>query len=112
MKKEIDFDFEKFGQEGVEAFIDGVRILTTHKFPSGYPDRYYGIDVRGMTYDRHKSKLVMIEEIKPREIWVNEYPTTSYKNSCIYESKEAAFIGSGKTANIQTKFREVLDDEQ
>lgn len=110
MKKiNIEFDFEKFGQEGVTAFIDGVEIISAHKFPFDYPDRYYGIDQRGMTYDRHKSKLVMYQEIKPREIWVNEYPA-GFTGS-VHLSKEKAISCRIASFTTTIKFREVLDDE-
>ena len=109
-KQQIDFDFEKFGQKDVTAFIDGVEIATMHKFPVGYPDRYYGIDVQGMTYDRHKSRIKMYEEIKPREIWVNKYKH-KLGERC-YTTLEKAIEGSAGGCIGQVKFREVLDDEQ
>jgi hypothetical protein len=110
MKKQIEFDFEKFGQENVTAFIDGVEILTVHKFPSSYPDRYYGLDVKGMTYDRHKSKLVMVQKIKPREIWLNEYPDGFIGSAHL--SKEKAINFKLSTCIATIKFIEVLDNEQ
>lgn len=109
MKKQIDFDFEKFGQKGVTAFIDGVEIETIHKFPVGYPDRYYGIDVRGMTYDRHKSRIKMYQEIKPREWWLNEYENRVGQP---YDSQSEGYKNRAGGFKRQIKVREVLDDEQ
>ena len=51
----------------------------------------------------------MYQEIKPREIWVNEYPQWLGK---AYKEKDEAESRKSNNYIKTIKFREVLDDEQ
>lgn len=85
-------------------------VHTLHLHPHN-KDHYYGIAHNGLTFRVHVFSLTMYQEIKPREIWVNEYPS-GFRNSAVHVSKVSAELDSGGSCLRQIKFREVLDDEQ
>lgn len=110
MKKvKIDFDFSKWGQEGISVYHYNTKVLTLHKHFNHGEYYYYGISETNL-FGCASKHLFMYQEIKPREIWVNEYPT--HLAEFVYTSKEQAVIGSADNTTKQIKFMEVLDDEQ
>lgn len=116
MKKvKIDFDFSKWGQRDVDTTLKGHTIQTLHKHPNAKVNEcFYGIDGFGHAFKTYlnSGELEMYQEIKPREIWVNEYQTIGCTNSCIYQSEEEAIKNKSRNYIRTIKFREVLDDEQ
>lgn len=111
MKKQIEFDFFKWGQEGISVEIEGVKVLGLHQNPTNTYD-YYGIDSKGLTFIRNKIELRMYQEIKPREIWVNEQEGGVFHYSKVFSSKAEAESQKLPFVIRSVKFREVLDDEQ
>lgn len=56
-------------------------------------------------------KLGIIEEVKPREIWLNQYADdTNFEFSFPYQSKEEAQKNALESVVKQVKFIEVIDD--
>ena len=110
-KQKIPFDFSKFGQEGISVDYLEESVIALHKHPNE-EDLYYGIFENGC-FIGLPNELKMYQEIKPREIWVNEY-TNGLSATCMwYDSeKEAAECKSATHYVKSIKFREVLDDEQ
>jgi hypothetical protein len=95
MKKQIDFDFTKWGQEGVSVECYKEEILSLHINPKS-SNYYYGM-VNGTTcFNVTKSYLTMYEEVKPREFWVIMYGNKSSR--LFYDTKEQAqkyLVGGG-----------------
>lgn len=111
MKKvKIDFDFEKWGQEGISVIIQSEDIIKLHQNPIKNI-WFYGLFKNGNNFVCLYTDLTMYQEVKPREIWVNEFHDTL--SAVIHTNKKSAisckdFDGYNKSV----KFREVLDDEQ
>ena len=111
MKKvKIDFDFSKWGQEGISVYHYNTKVLTLHKHFNPDEDYYYGISETNL-FGTSSKHLYMYQEIKPREIWVNEYPN-NLRAYVFWDTKEDA---ETKLLNYTTplktiKFREVLDE--
>lgn len=86
MKKQIDFDFDKWGQEGISVEIDRVKVLKMHQ--NNILGLIYGIDSLGLVFNRKAKDLIMYEEVKPWEFWVNVYEEDTI--FCAHETKEKA----------------------
>jgi hypothetical protein len=103
MKKQIEFDFAKWGQDGISVEWYGQKVLSMHINPtsSAY---YYGM-VNGTTcFNTTQSNLTMFEEVNPREFWVNVY---NNGNGYCYNSQsiaKQALADNGQTIKV----REVL----
>ena len=112
-KQQIEFDFSKWGQEGISVKLPSSNhAVTLHKSPLG-DNSYYGISTDNYTFHISEKNIKMYQEAKPREIWVNEYPENKTTN-VFWDTKEEA---EPKLLNYATpirtiKFREVFDDEQ
>jgi hypothetical protein len=112
-KREIEFDFAKWGQDGVIILTDkGNEMLTFHKKPKS-DSLFYGVDEYGYLQSGDKTAFKMFEDIKPREFWMNLY---SNGMIAILDSKEQAddvgrsFIFVNPDKRVETiKVREVLD---
>jgi len=72
MKKEIIFDFAKWGQEGISVNVNGQEVLTIHKNPH-CPDYFYGMMGPTLMFNNVIQAFTMFEEVKTREFWVNVY---------------------------------------
>lgn len=104
MKKQIDFDFAKWGQEGISIkynkIHDVVAIMkSTLQFTYVIEHRIdNSLGVKAIHTD--KCDLTMFEEVKPREFWVNVYGDGF---SFLYDTKSEAIqcldIG-GKTIKL------------
>jgi len=112
MKKQIEFDFAKWGQEGISVTVNGKNVITLHKNPN-HANYFYGMTGPTLMFNNSGPCFTMFEEVKPREFWVNVYENRSVG---IYETEQSAieaFNSSRKYApkiNGQTiKVREVLD---
>lgn len=111
MKKvKIDFDFSKWGQEGISVIIDSKNVFVIHKNPIK-TTWYYGLYENGFAFFCLVGDITMYQEIKPREIWVNEYPNNQ-RAYVFWDTKEDA---ETKLLNCATplrtiKFREVLEE--
>jgi len=68
MKKQIDFDFAKWGQEGISVEYNRKTILTLHINPFNN-EYYYGIINENLAFIAPATPLTMFEEVKPREFW-------------------------------------------
>ena len=103
MKTEIEFDFNRFGEDGISVEVNGAKIATLHKHTL-IPDAYYGIyDSSSFNaFCLYGNNFKMFHEVKPREIWLNG----EIKRGFCYSSKEDA-INNGALNAI--KFVEVLD---
>ncbi len=104
MKKEIEFDFTKWGQDGISVDDTmGRLVIKLHENP--IKDEFYGITHDGSTFAMHKNKFIMFQEVKPREFWVNIH---KHGTPVFYYTEETA--KSFATDNVTTiKVREVLD---
>lgn len=107
-KQQIPFDFSKWGQDGITCVFEDSPILTLHLNLRNQLN-YYGITESGTPFHTYVSSIKMYQEIKPREIWVNEYPR-HFGNT--YNTKEEAEKYKTSSCVRTIKFREVLDDEQ
>jgi len=107
MKKEIEFDFAKWGQEGISVEINGAKIATLHKHTL-IPDAYYGIfDSSSFnTFCLYGNNFKMFEEVKPREFWVN---ITNKDNIYIYNDFASADAQCGDWTVETIKVREVIE---
>ena len=99
MKKQIEFDFSKWGQEGISVETDTYNMATLHKNPIN--NLYYGVDEDGDLNSGKATEFKMYEEVKPQEFWVNVYGDAySYT---FYHSKEQAqeyLAKGGKTIKL------------
>lgn len=114
-KQKIDFDFSKWGQEGISVEYKGNRVQTLHQHPNENAYQYYyGVDCFNNFFVTYLSQLdlIMYQEIKPREIWVNEQEGGGFHYSKVFSSKEGAESQKLPFVIRTVKFREVLDDEQ
>ena len=110
-RQQIDFDFSKWGQEGISVILPSRNhAVTLHKSPLG-DNSYYGISNDTYTFHVNVNNLKMYEEIKPREIWVNEY-STGFGIMHFTEKDAIQQRDKARTFVKLVKFREVLDDEQ
>ena len=109
-KQQIPFDFTKWGQEGISVESSDFIVHTLHLHPHN-KDNCYGIAHNGDAFNFHVGWLRMYQEIKPREIWVNEYSTGF---GIMHFTEEAAIQQRDKARTFVklVKFREVLEDEQ
>tara|TARA_R110000868_G_scaffold23387_1_gene94392 strand:- start:430 stop:753 length:324 start_codon:yes stop_codon:yes gene_type:complete len=96
MKKQIDFDFSKWGQEGISVVIDGVPVAELHQ--NKIKGLIYGIDSIGLVFNRQGKDLKMFEEVKPREFWANVY--RNRKPVFIHETKEDAAFASSSSPDF------------
>jgi hypothetical protein len=100
-KTEIDFDFAKWGQEGISVELNSSEVIKIHEYIDSAV--LYGVNLKGAFLDK-KENFKMFEEVKPREFWVN----VSQDEIKIYESaKEAAFFLRENSQTI--KVREVIE---
>lgn len=109
-KQQIEFDFSKWGQEGISVQKDQCEVIQLHKHK--IEGRVYGLVKVGFSFnifECNEDKVIMYQEIIPREIWVNEYPT---KLGRCYDTKELAENMKSLDYIRTIKFIEVLDDEQ
>lgn len=109
-KQQIPFDFSKWGQEGISVDdICGRLVIRLYENP--IKDEFYGIAHDGSVFALPKEKFTMYQEIKHREIWVNEYSTGL---GVMHFTEEAAIQQRDKARTFVklVKFREVLEDEQ
>ena len=102
-KTEIDFDFAKWGQEGISVIIQTKSIITLYQ-NSVITNRFYGLFEDGGAFVALDLDIHMFEEVKPREFWVNirQDEITIYKTK-----KESEFFLRENSQTI--KVREVLD---
>jgi hypothetical protein len=103
MKKEIEFDFAKWGQEGISIYGDKTKMLTFHKNPTN--DLFYGVDEDGYLICDKQPEFKMFEEIKPREFWGNVYDNGNFVIHPTQERALQCLEKSGETIKV----REVLD---
>jgi hypothetical protein len=101
----IPFNFELWGKENISVDdIMGRLVVKLHENP--IKDEFYGIAHDGSTFALPVNKLTMYQEVKPREIWVNEY--SDLRIGGAYSSIEKA-KHCGPNAIRQVKFIEVLE---
>lgn len=105
MKKQIEFDFAKWGQEGISVFDkdNNISVCTLHTSPFVL-NTYYGLLDNERPYHLSGTDLTMFEEVKPREFWVNITPKGYlylYNDS---KTAEENSVNYGKTIKV----REVL----
>jgi hypothetical protein len=114
MKKEIEFDFAKWGQEGVFALNqNGNEVLNIIELKQPIKGWVFVVEINGESpmcinilgmNQNSGITIKMFEEVKPREFWVN----VSQDEIKIYESaKEAAFFLRENSQTI--KVREVIE---
>ena len=106
--KQIEFDFSKWGQERIIVYNETDKMITLHKNPIS-SDLYYGVDEEGYTYSGLIIKFTMYEEIKPREIWVNEFSSGTYLMKAYHTKAEAESNQTGAIGQI--KFIEVIEGD-
>ena len=107
-KKQIPFNFELWGTEGISVDdIMGRLVIKLHENP--IRDDFYGIVHDGSPFACKDINLIMYQEVKPREIWVNEY-TIGLSNTH-YPTKELAtkYAANTSTEIRQVKFIEIID---
>lgn len=107
MKKEITFDFAKWGQEGISVIDkdNNIDVCTLHKSPFVL-NTYYGLLDNESTYHLSVTDLTMFEEVKPREFWVN---VTGKGDIYIYKDFASADSQCGDWTTETIKVREVLE---
>jgi hypothetical protein len=112
MKREIEFNFAKWGQDGVVVQSENGHFVFDmhHNKISNY---YYGYYENGDLFSTINTALRMYEEVKPREFWMNLY---SNGMIAILDSKEQAedvgrsFVFVNPDKRVETiKVIEVLD---
>lgn len=96
MKREIIFDFSKWGQEGISVETDTYNMVTLHKNPIN--NLFYGVDEDGDLNSGKATEFKMYEEVKPREFWVNVYSDKT--SQFIHFSKQEASIAKSDTHNF------------
>lgn len=108
-RKAIPFNFELWGKEGISVDDTmGRLIVKLHEHPM--KDEFYGVTHDGCTFALPANKFIMYQEVKPREIYVNDR-NDMFVGSSIYFSKEEAIEGiAGDAKKVrQVKFIEVLE---
>ncbi len=106
-KTEIDFDFAKWGQEGISVIIQTKSIITLYQ-NSVITNRFYGLFEDGGAFVALDLDIHMFEEVKPREFWVNEYDDGSFGVARISkEEAESRRVIGGDTKLI--KLVEVIE---
>lgn len=114
MKKvKIEFDFSKWGQEGISVQKDQCEVIQLHKHK--IEGRVYGLVKVGFSFnifECNEDKVIIYQEIKPREIWVNEQESAGFHYSKVFSSKAEAESQKLPFVIRTVKFREVFDDEQ
>ena len=107
-KQQIEFDFSKWGQEGISVDdICGRLVIRLYENP--IKDEFYGVAHDGSVFALPKQKFTMYQEVKPREIWVNEYYDFFGKG---YHTKKEAMDRKASSCIRTIKFVEVIEDEQ
>jgi hypothetical protein len=124
MKKEIEFDFAKWGQEGVITLDNkGNAVLNLWAISKPTNEWIYIVEIDNNRMPFYLNKnganmhsgciIKMFEEVKPREFWVNIYQGGSIN---IYESElnargayESSMRFAPKIKGETIKVREVLD---
>ena len=109
MKKQIEFDFSKWGQEGISVKTD-MEVLNLYKNDI-LNNFYYGIDINGVVFSLPEKHLKMYQETKPREIWVNEQQDAIFHYSKVFASKKEAESQKLPFVIRTIKFREVEDEQ-
>jgi len=107
-RKSIPFNFELWGQEDIKIYDEDNEVLLIHLHPS--TKSYYGVYKDGTNFfGCIEDSLTMYQEVKPREIWVNEY--TIGLSDTHYPTKELAikYAANTSTEIRQIKFIEVID---
>jgi hypothetical protein len=105
MKREITFDFAKWGQEGIVAYTRlEFQIVTLFENPLK-KDEYYGVSEQGNVFCLESKNINMFEEVKPREFWVNVYSNDSGYCYATEGIARQALADNGQTIKV----REVLD---
>jgi len=106
-KKQIPFNFELWEKEGISVDdIMGRLVIKLHENP--IKDEFYGITHDGSTFALPVNKFIMYQEVKLREIWVNEFEGRICGRK-YYISKEDARDNVGFIGTRQIKFIEVID---
>jgi hypothetical protein len=112
MKREIEFNFAKWGQDGVVVQSENSHFVAEMHL-NKISGTYYGYYENGMYFTTINTALRMYEEVKPREFWMNLY---SNGLIAILDSKEQAddvgrsFVFVNPDKRVETiKVREVLD---
>lgn len=109
MKKEIEFDFAKWGQEGISVETNGTPVITLHVNPhcNSY---FYGMLGPTYMFNNAISTFKMFEEVKPREFWVNEYEDGSFGQAWLdKEEADKSRIGGIDGVAKLIKLVEVID---
>ena len=113
MKKQIEFDFAKWGQDGISVnthCIENVATLYKNPFKK---DTFYGVSISGIVYSVYITDLTMYQEVKPREIYVNEPRHGLHSSQSCFNSLEFAKNNYSEFDHIRTvKFIEVIEDEK
>jgi len=105
MKKQIEFDFAKWGQKGISIKynkIHDVSAIMKSSIQYLYVIEYIGYFSLGKKNlaCADRCDLVMYEEVKPREFWVNVYEDGF---SFLYDRKAEAYLCldiGGKTIKL------------
>lgn len=124
MKKEIEFDFAKWGQEGVIALDqNGNDVLNIWKLAKPKNEWIYLIEVNNneMPFFLNKfgknehaeTKIKMFEEVKPREFWVNVYESGSMwvhnTHEIAIKQFENTIVNTPHSKGQTIKVREVIE---
>lgn len=104
----IDFDFSKFGQEDITCKSGGLYIHTLHEHPHN-KDHYYGIAANGSEFRTHVNFITMYQEMKPREIWINEQENAGFHYSKVFSSKAEAEAQKLPFVTRTLKFVEAIE---
>jgi hypothetical protein len=105
MKKEIEFDFAKWGQEGISVKSDGLIAVAMHQ--NNIKGLIYGIDSKGIVFHREAKDFTMFEEVKPREYYMNVYKDGSCGRGWTLKHQATDLQAEDVLETI--KVREVLD---
>jgi len=110
MKKQIDFDFSKWGQPGITVTFGGtnVKMQTLHQHPTD-KDNYYGITESGSALRSDVDRLTMYYEQIPREFYMSIYDNGA--TGCLYNTFDECF--AKRNVHVKgrvVKVREVLDE--
>jgi len=109
-KKQIPFNFELWGTERISVTESDLEILTVHLNPLN--NAYYGLCKNGASFwNLSKRDLIMYQEVKPREVWMNESTEFGLNISSVYFSKENAKANE-RYKSRQVKFIEVINEEE